>query len=102
MTHLVDRPGQAVREGLELDVEQGQFLVGVQQVGQAVGVEADPAEDPVMGAVGDEPDQRSVGNGVRLEDVLRRRLEDQLQATGRRLHLHQRRVGEGAAGRYDP
>jgi hypothetical protein len=77
---LVDRADQPVREMFQLDVEQAQLIVRVEQVGQTVGVERDPAEDALMRSVRGKPDERGIGDGIGFEDLLRRALEDELEA----------------------
>lgn len=87
--HFVDRLGDPILEALDLDLREMELLVEVHEIGQPVGAQPDPAEHPLVQAVGDESDERRVGDGIRLEDLLRRWLEDEEQATRRRSERHQ-------------
>ena len=68
---------------LELDVEEAQLIVDVDEVGQSIGVQADPSEDALVRAIRGEPDERGVCDGVRLKDLLGRALEDELEPARR-------------------
>ena len=48
MTTSSTVPDQAVREVLERDVEEAELVVGVHEVRQPVGIQADPAEDALV------------------------------------------------------
>jgi hypothetical protein len=86
---FVDRLGDPILEVLDLDFREMQLLVLVHQIREPVSSKPDPAEHSLVQAVGDEPNEGRVGDGVRLEDFLRRVLEDQEQATRRRSERHQ-------------
>ena len=80
---LLERPLDAVLEALGLDISEMELRVRVQQIRQPIGPKANPAEDPVVAAVRDEANEWQLRHGVRLEHLLGRALQDEVQAPRR-------------------
>ncbi len=66
-----------VGEPLELDVDETQFGLRVEHVGQPIRREADPAVDVVVRQERVERHERRVGNGVRFARRLGQRFENE-------------------------
>ena len=64
----------------DLHVFEMQLLAGVEQVGQPIRLEANPAVDPMLRAIRHEADERCLRQEVRLVHLLECRLQDKVQA----------------------
>lgn len=80
---LLDRTLDPVLEALDLDIGEMELRVRVQQIRQPIGPKPNPAEDPALNAVGDEANKWQFRHRVRLEDLLGRALQDEVQAPRR-------------------
>jgi hypothetical protein len=72
----------AVRQSLDLGVDERQLRVRIQEVGQSIGREPHPAVDPVVDQEGIEADERRVDDRLRFAGRLGRPLQDEVAWPG--------------------
>jgi hypothetical protein len=99
---LVGRSRRSVDEALDLGVHEPEHFEPVEQVGQSVGSETDPAEDAAVVGVSLESDERGVGDEVGFENILGAALEHERQLVGIASGTHHPQVTEPASPGHDP
>ena len=78
---FVNQLGDPILEALDRDFGEMQLFVRIQQISQSVSSKPNPPKHPLLQAVGDETNEGRIRDRVRLEDFLRRGLEDEVEAT---------------------
>ena len=91
-----------VRQAFDLDVHEGELGVRVEEVGQSLGREPDPAVDPAIGQERVEPDERGVCDRIGLVNVLVGPLEVEGGGRGSWLHVAHVTQSTAADGRHNP